>query len=45
MSRPQEQVEDQVELEEDAVSGNGEADEIMDEVEEGYSKFHAGYRY
>lgn len=43
MSRPQEQVEDQVELEEEIVSGNGEADEIMDEIEEGYSKFHAGH--
>jgi hypothetical protein len=42
MSRPQEQVEEQVELEEEIVSGNGEADEIMDEIEEGYSKFHAG---
>lgn len=41
MSRPQEQVEDQGELEEEVVSGNGEADEIMDEVEEGYSEFHA----
>lgn len=43
MSRPQEQVEDQVELDEEAVSGNGEIDEVMDEVEEGYSKFHAGH--
>lgn len=45
MSRPQEQVEDQVELEEEAVSGNGEADENMDEVEEEYSELHAGYCY
>ncbi|KAG9317391.1 casein kinase II regulatory subunit-domain-containing protein [Chiua virens] len=37
MSRPQEQVEEQVELEEDIVSGNGEADEVMDEIEEGYT--------
>lgn len=39
MSRTQEQVEDRVELEEEAVSGNGEVDEIMDEVDEGYSEF------
>lgn len=39
MSRPQEQVEDQLELEEDIISGNGEADEVMDDVEDGYSKF------
>lgn len=43
MSRPHEQVEDQVELEEEIVSGNGEADEVMDEVDEGYSKFNAGH--
>jgi len=41
MSRPQEQVEDQVELEDEVVSGNGEADEIMDEVEDGYSRSHS----
>ena len=41
MSRPQELVEDQVELEEEIISGNGEADEVMDEIEEGYSRFHA----
>lgn len=43
MSRPQEQVEDQVELEEEVISGFGEADEVMDEVEDGYSKFYAGH--
>ncbi|KIJ20229.1 hypothetical protein PAXINDRAFT_166338 [Paxillus involutus ATCC 200175] len=37
MSRPQEQAEAQVELEEDVVSGIGEADEVMEEVEEGYT--------
>lgn len=37
MSRTQ----DQVELEEEAVSGIGEADEVMDEVEEGYSESYA----
>jgi hypothetical protein len=45
MSRPQEQAEAQVELEEDVVSGIGEADEVMEEVEEGYSEFcfHANF--
>ncbi|KIJ70028.1 hypothetical protein HYDPIDRAFT_23176 [Hydnomerulius pinastri MD-312] len=37
MSRPQEQDEEQVDLEEDVVSGNGEADEVMEEAEEGYT--------
>ncbi|KAG6331859.1 hypothetical protein ID866_7226 [Astraeus odoratus] len=37
MSRPTEQNEEQVDLEEDIVSGNGEADEVMEEVEEGYT--------
>ncbi|KAG6378652.1 casein kinase II regulatory subunit-domain-containing protein [Boletus reticuloceps] len=37
MSRPQEQVEDQAELDEEIISGNGEADEVMDEVDEGYT--------
>ncbi|KAF8138395.1 casein kinase II, regulatory subunit [Boletus edulis] len=37
MSRPQELVEDQVELDEEIISGNGEVDEVMDEVDEGYT--------
>jgi casein kinase II subunit beta len=37
MSRPQELAEAQAELEEEAVSGIGEADGVMEEVEEGYT--------
>lgn len=38
MSRAAEQIEEQVELDEDAISGNGEADEVMEEVDGGYSE-------
>lgn len=44
MSRSAEQNEEQVELEEDVISGNGEADEVMNEVDEGYSESHVGIR-
>jgi hypothetical protein len=40
MSRPLELEEEQVELEEEeAVSGVGEGDEVMEEVEDGYSAY------
>ncbi|KIO12735.1 hypothetical protein M404DRAFT_12889 [Pisolithus tinctorius Marx 270] len=37
MSRPTEGNEDEVELAEEVISGNGEIDEVMEEVEEGYT--------
>lgn len=48
MSRPPELEEEQVELEEEeAISGIGEGDEVMEEVEEGYSAYqpipHSGF--
>lgn len=38
MSRATEQNEEEVELDEDVISGNGEADEVMEEVDGGYSE-------
>jgi len=38
MSRATEQNEEEVELDEDVLSGNGEADEVMEEVDGGYSE-------
>lgn len=37
MSRATEQNEEEVELDEDVISGNGEADEVMEEVDGGYT--------